>query len=240
VPILLSQDRGHAAVQGMGAVAIAVALCSSGCSKKYTEIEVRDGGRVGVGFASTRGVEPVLPPDGSQRVVPVPAAPGMVVMRRGREIALGWGDQTPVALVDERGVLPRVPPGAGVEVRGQTLWATYNVSPTRVFPQNVYREDSVPVVLSTEMANVVDAREVKEVRHWPAYVCLPLGAIFTLAGLVLLTTDSSDSGSDTVDTRKIGGAFYIAAAVPLLVYSVINLTSSIEYKPLAIPGAPPR
>jgi hypothetical protein len=222
-------------VHRVGAVAIALALSGGGCSKRYTEIEVRDAGRVSVGLTSERGVELMLPPDGSQRVVPVPAAPGLMLMRRGREIGLGWGDQTPVALVDERGVLPRVAPGAGVEVRGQTLWATYNVSPTRVFPQNVYREDAVPVVLSTHMANVVDAREVKEVRHWPAYICLPLGAIFTVAGLALLTSDSGGSG----DARKIGGAFYIAAAVPLLVYSVINLTSSIEYKPLAIPGASP-
>jgi hypothetical protein len=181
-------------------------------------------------MVSTRGVEPVLAPDGSQRVLPLAAVPGMMIARRGREIALGWGEQPPVMLIDERGVLPRVPPGSGIEVRGQTLVATYNVTPTRVFPQRVQPEDAIPVVLSTEMANVVDAREVKEVRHWPAYVCLPLGAIFTAAGMALLSSD--DSGN------KVGGGVYIAAAVPLLVYSVLNLTSSNEIKPLAIPGAP--
>ena len=181
-------------------------------------------------MVSTRGVEPVLAADGSQRVIPLPAVPGMVIARRGREIALGWGEQPPVMLIDERGVFPRVPPGSGIEVRGQTLMATYNVTPTRVFPQRVQPGDAIPVVLSTEMANVVDAREVKEVRHWPAYVCLPLGAIFTVAGMALLSSD--DTGN------KVGGGVYIAAAVPLLVYSVLNLTSSNEIKPLAIPGAP--
>jgi hypothetical protein len=205
---------------------------SGGCSKTYTEIEVRDAGRVGVGVLSTRGVEPVIPADGSQRIVPLPAVPGMVFMRRGREIGLGWGDHPPVALVDERGVFPRVPPGSGIEIRGQTLWAAYNVSPSRAYPQHVHPEDAVPVVLSTELANVVDAREVKEVRHWPAYVCLPLGVVFAIAGFALLS-----SANDPTD--KIGGGVYIAGSVPLLVYSVLNLTSSNEYKPLIVPGGSP-
>jgi hypothetical protein len=209
---------------------IAVALVTIGCSKKYTEIEVRDPGRVGVGLLSTRGFEPVLPPDGSQRVVPLAALPGVAIMRRGGEVAIGWGGQ-PVTLIDQRGVFPRVTPGSGVEVRGQTLWATYNVTPTRVFPQTVHPEDALPVVLMTDMANVVDAREVKQVRHWPAYVCLPAGVLLAVLGTALLT--SSESGS------KIGGGLYVAGSIPLLVYSAINLTSSNETKPLAIPGAPP-
>ena len=180
---------------------------------------------------STRGVEPVLPADGSQRHVTLPGLP-IAVTRHGREIAVGWSERPPVMLVDERGVLPRVAPDSGIEVRGQTLWANYNVTPTRVYAQQTYSEDALPVVLSTHMANVVDAREVKEVRHWPAYVCLPLGAVFTVAGLALLSSDDT--------SEKVGGGLYIAAAVPLLVYSVLNLTSSNEFKPLAIPGAPPR
>jgi hypothetical protein len=211
------------------ALAMAMPLVAS-CSKTYTEIEVRDPGRVGVGIRSDRGFEQALPPDGSQRVVPLVSVPGAAFLRRGREVAFGWGDRA-VTLIDERGVFPRVPPGSGIEVRGQTLWAAYNVTPTRVLPQNHPSDDSVPVMLATETANVVDAREVKEVRHWPAYVCLPAGALLTVLGAALL---SSERTSD-----KVGGGVYLAGAVPLFIYGVFNLTSGNEYKPLVIPGAPP-
>ena len=213
------------------ALAIALAAASAACSKTYTEIEVRDPGQVAVGLWDARGAMTALPADGSQRAVPLPV-PGVAAMRRGREIALGWEGRAPVTLVDERGVLPRTPPNPGIEVRGRTLWAPYNVSPTRAMPQHVATEDSVPVVLSTDLSNVIDARQVREVRHWPAYVCLPLGVLFTVAGTGLLA--SNDDGS------KAGGVLYIAGAVPLLVYGVINLVSSNEIKPLDIPGAPPR
>jgi hypothetical protein len=208
---------------------LATALATSGCSKRYTEIEVRDPGRVGVGVWNERGSAIMLPPDGSQRVVRLPV-PGVVAMR-GHEVAIGWGGEAPVTLIDERGVLPRTPPGPGIEIRERRLWAFYNVTPKQVYPQTVQPDDSVPIVLTTEMTNVVDAREVREVRHWPAYVLLPAGILFAVLGTVLLS--SHDKGS------KVGGGVYLAGSVPLLVFGVLNLTSSNEVKPLAIPGGPP-
>lgn len=218
-------------IEAMSGLAIVLALTGAGCSKTYTEIEVRDPGRVAVGLWDSRGSVTALPADGSQRAVPLPV-PGVVAMRRGREIALDWGGGTPVTLVDERGILPRTPSTAGIEVQGRTLWAAYNVTPKRVLPQQVGSDESVPVMLSTDMSNVIDARQVREVRHWPAYVCLPAGVLFAVLGTALLTSDESGA--------KVGGGVYLAGAVPLLIYSLINLTSSNEMKPLNIPGAPPR
>lgn len=203
----------------------------SGCSKRYAEIEVRDPGRVGVGVWSTQDAATALPPDGSQRVVRLPV-PGVVAMRRGREVAVAWDDRPPVILIDERGILPRTPPGPGIEIRGHTLWAAYNVTPKRVLPQRVQSDDSVPVLLTTDLANVVDAREVREVRHWPAYVLLPPGILFTVLGTALLA--SRDTG------EKIGGGALLFGGIPLVIFAVLNLTSSNEVKPLEIPGAPPR
>jgi hypothetical protein len=222
----LRTPRRHAAGS-----ANALALATSACSKTYTEIEVRDSGKVAVGLWNGSSALTALPADGSQRVVPLPV-PGVAAMRHGREIALGWEGRPPVSLVDERGVLPRTVSNPGIEVRGRTLWAAYNVTPTRTLPQHLAAEDSVPIFLSTDMSNVVDARQVKEVRHWPAYVCLPLGALFTVLGTSLLASNDSSS--------KAGGVVYTAAAVPLLVYGVINLTSSNEVKPLDIAGATTR
>jgi hypothetical protein len=216
-------------IQAIGALAIAVALVSSGCSKTYTEIEVRDPGRVAVGLWDQRGVVTALPADGSQRVVALPI-PGVVAIRQGRVIALGWEAQAPVTLVDERGIFPRLPPAPGIELRDRTLWAAYNVTPNRVVPQHVHPDDAVPVVLSTDLSNVVDAREIREVRHWPGYVCLAAGLVLALAGSATLANER-DSGT---------GYLYVAGSVPLLIYSLVNLTSSNEIKPFNMPGAVPR
>src|SRR5689334_3581860 len=202
-----------------------------GCSKTYPEIEVRAPGRVAVGLWDARGVTPALPADGSQRIVPLPV-PGVAAGRQGRAVMIDWQGRPPVVLIDERGIFPRTGSNTGLEVRERTLWAAYNVTPNHVLPQQSASEESVPIVLSTDMSNVIDARQVREVRHWPAYVCLPLGALLTIAGTGLLTSNESES--------KVAGGIYIAAAVPLLVYGVVNLTSSNEIRPLDIPGAPAR
>ena len=223
--------------------ALTLATASVGCgfsTTTYAEIEVRDPGRVGVGTLGARGVEPVLPPDGSDRVAQVPAVSGRVLARRGREIVLGAGGQPPVTLVDERGILPRVPSGSGIEVREQTLWATYNVTPTRVLPQEDRPRLAVPVVLSTEMSNVVDAREVKQVNHTAAQVCLPIALVLAAVGTQQMFFTEDRGVMFGPDYPKIigGGVPYVAAAA-LVIYSVINLTSPSEIKPLAIPGAKP-
>lgn len=224
-----SENDGSMSMQRVSGLLIVAALATSGCGRRYTEIEVRDPGRVGVGVWNEQGSSMALLPDGAQRVVRLPV-PGVVAMRRGREVAIAWNDELPVTLIDERGVLPRTPPGPGIEIREQRLWAFYNVTPKRVYPQKVQPGDSVPIVLTTEMTNVIDAREVREVRHWPAYVCLPPGVLFTVLGTALLASDKTGA--------KVGGGVFLAGAIPLVIFSVLNLTSSNEVKPLAIPGGP--
>jgi hypothetical protein len=217
-------------IEAIAGLAIVASLMSSGCSKRYTEIEVRDPGRVGVGLWGERGAVTVLPPDGSQRTVALPV-PGVMASRRGREVAVAWEGRPAMTLVDERGILPRTPPGPGIEIRGTTLWASYNVTPTRILPQRVHPDDAVPILVTTDMANVIDAREVREVRHWPAYVLLPPGVLFTVIGTALLS--STETGA------KVGGGVFLAGALPLVIFSILNLTSSNEIKPYNIPAGPP-
>jgi hypothetical protein len=61
---------------------------------------------------------------------------------------------------------------------------------------------------------------------------LPLGVLLGVSGTSLLASNGTGD--------KVGGGVLIAGAVPLIVYSIVNLTSSTDYKPLEIPGAPPR
>jgi hypothetical protein len=215
----------------VAALAITASLTNGGCSKRYTEIEVRDPGRVAVGLWSAGGAATALPADGSQRAVPLPV-PGVVASRRGREVTVAWDDRPPVVLIDEHGVLPRTPAGPGIEIRGRTLWASYNVTPKRIFPQRVQPNDSVPILLTTDMSNVIDAREVREVRHWPAYVCLPPGILLTVLGTALLS--SQETG------QKIGGGVLLAGGIPLILFSVLNLTSSNQITPFDIPAGTTR
>jgi hypothetical protein len=213
------------------AAAIAIAIAASACTNKYAEIEVRDPGRVGVATMGPRAVHELLPADGTERVAQVPSVPA-VVTRRGREVVVAYQSAAPLALIDDRNVLPRALPGSGIEVHGRTLQVNYNVTEARIWPAQKVRDDSFPLMLTTDLANVVDAREVSEPRHWPAYVCLPAGILFAVLGTGLLASDKSEN--------KVAGGVYLAGSVPLLAYSVINLMSSKDYKPLDIPGAPQR
>jgi hypothetical protein len=213
------------------AVWLGVVVATTSCTKRYAEIEVRDPGRVGVAMMGPTGVQPLLAPDGSERSVPLPYAPNAVAARRGREVVIAYEGRAPMALVDDRNVLPRQSLDAGLEVRGRTLMATYGVSPARIWPARTVRDDSVPLMLTTDLDNVIDAREVRETRRWPAYVCLPLGILFAVGATSFLT--SSESENKTV------GALYLGASAPLLGYAIYNLTSSNEMKPLVLPGVPP-
>jgi hypothetical protein len=172
----------------------------------------------------------VLPPDGTPRAVIL--APGVVAERREHEVVIAWQDQAPLYLVDEVGVLPRTAPGPGIEFRGRTLVAEYNVTPTRVLAQTNQPTGSFPIEVTTDISNVRDARDVHEVRHWPGYVGVSAGVFFTVLGMALLASQES--------TNKAGGGFLVAASLPLVVLGVLNLTSSTEVKQLEIPGAPPR
>jgi hypothetical protein len=210
-------------------VVLAVALVAVGCTKRYREVEVRDPGKVAVATLGPRGAETVLPADGTAHAVNL--APGVIAERRGPQLMIAWQDRSPLHLVDEVNVLPRTPPGPGLEFRGRTLYAEYNVTPTRLLPQNNQPNGSFPILLTTDMSNVVDAREVREVRHWPAYVALPIGAVLTVSGMALLTSEETGA--------KIGGGFLVATSLPLVVLSVLNLVSTNEIKQLDIPGAVP-
>jgi hypothetical protein len=211
--------------------AIAIASAATGCTKKYAEIEVRDPRRVGVSTMGAQGVEELLPPDGTDRATPFPNAPA-VAARHGRDVVVRFQGEAPLALVDDRNALPHTQPGPGIEIRGRTLQVNYNVTKSRIFPGAIVRDESLPLMLTSDLSNVVDAREVREVRHWPAYVCLPLGVLLGVSATGLLSSNGTGD--------KVGGGVLIAGAVPLIVYSIVNLTSSTDYKPLEIPGAPPR
>ena len=208
---------------------LGVALVASGCTKRYAEIEVRDPGKVAVATVGPRGPEMVLPPDGAPRAVGL--APGVVAERRGYQVVIAWQDRAPLHLVDEFGVLPRTPPGPGIEFRGRTLVAEYNITPTQVLPQANQPSGSFPIEVSTDVTNIRDAREVHEVRHWPGYVGVSVGLFFTITGMALLASQES--------ANKVGGGFLVAASLPLVVLGVLNLTSSNEVKQLDIPGAVP-
>ena len=210
---------------------LGIALVAGGCTKRYTEIEVRDPGRVAVATLGPRGAEMVLPPDGISRAVAL--APGVVAERRGHQVVIAWQDRAPLYLVDDLGVLPRTPPGPGIEFRGRTLVAEYNITPIQVLPQNKQPSGSFPIEVTTDVTNVLDARDVHEVRHWPGYVAVSAGIFFTVTGMALLASQES--------ANKVGGGFLVAASLPFVVLGVLNLTSSTEVKQLEIPGAvPPR
>jgi hypothetical protein len=182
-----------------------------------------------VATVGPRGAELVLPPDGTPRAVSL--APGVVAERRGHQVLIAWQDRTPLYLVDDFGVLPRTPPGPGIEFRGRTLVAEYNITPTQVLPQTKQPTGSFPIEVTTDMSNVLDARDVHEVRHWPGYVAVSAGLFFTITGMALLASQQS--------ADKAGGGFLVAASLPFVVLGVLNLTSSTEVKQLDIPGAAP-
>jgi len=211
-------------------LAMTLSLSSGGCVKKYVEIRVHDGGKVGVGIPTARGPIPVLPPDGVQRSVPVPregseAAP--LAIRHGRQIAITWsGDPPGLALVDGYGRFPQMPLQQGIEIREGSLWASYNVTPRRILPARDRPSDSIPIVLGTTLDNIAEAREIREPRRWPAYVCLPIGGVFAVLGTALLATGD--------DVGRVAGTVYLLGAIPLLVYGLVNATASAEAVPLEL------
>ncbi|MET0591535.1 MAG: hypothetical protein ABW133_02475 [Polyangiaceae bacterium] len=212
----------------MAAVWLGAVVATSACTRRYAEIEVRNPGLVAVSTMGPHGVQPLLPPDGSERTAPLPYG-GAVAARRGSEVVIAFQERAPLALIDDHNALPRQAPDAGISVNGRTLTSTYNVSQARIWPAPAVRNDTTPLMLTTDMSNVVDAREVKEMRRWPAYVCLPVGILFAVLGTGFLA-----AGTDT--EMRTAGAVYLGASAPLLGYAIYNLTSSNEIKPLALPG----
>ena len=210
------------------AALLGAAFASSACTRRYAEIEVRNPGLVAVSTMGPHGVQPLLPPDGSERSANFPYT-NAIAARRGPEVVIAFPERAPLAVVDDRNALPRQAPDSGIEVRGRTLTSMYSVSPNRIWPVSVRRDDAVPLLLATDMSNVTDAREVKEMRRWPAYVCLPIGIAFAVLGAGFL-------GAASDSELKTAGAVYLGASAPLLGYAIYNFTSPNEIKPLAIPG----
>lgn len=226
-PVRLPETRKAATAFLLWAV-----VSTSACSKRYAEVEVRDPGRVGVAMMGPNGVQPLLAPDGSERVVPLPYLPNAVAARRGREVVIAYEGREALPVVDASNMLPRQSVDSGFEVRGRTLTATYGLTPTRILPERNARDQS-PLFLTTDLDNVRDAREVAELRRWPAYVALPFGILFAVAGMSVLVSDGDSN-------HKTEGALYLGLSAPLLGYSIYVLTAPGEAKPLSIPGLPAR
>jgi hypothetical protein len=205
-------------------------VSASGCIRKTVEIRVHDPGRVGVNAVDARGIVPVLAADGVDRSAPlvqVPNGQPPTVFREGRVVAISWSpDTAPLTVVDPAGMLPAQNPGHGVAMRAGWLYSNYVLTPKRILPEGTRADYPLPIVVTTPVANVADAIEVHEPRRWPAYVCLPVGGVFTLVGAGLLAASRGD------DEYKITGATYLFIGVPLVIYGVINATASSDYVPL--------
>jgi hypothetical protein len=212
---------------------LAVALLA-GCVKKTVEIRVHDPGRVGVNAIVGSTIVPVLPADGLDRAVPLAEPqPGQrpTVYREGRLVAVSWPALPPMSIVDPTGVLPVQGPESGIAMREGWLYSTYLLTPNRILPEGSRAEFAYPIVVTTPLANVADAQEIHEPRHWPAYVFLPTGGVFTVAGAGLLAVSRGD------DEYKLAGVTYLLVGVPLVAYGVINALASAESAPLdLLPG----
>jgi hypothetical protein len=205
----------------------ALAACSTGCVKKYVEVRVRDGSRVGVGAPSGQTFVPVLAPDGSQGIVYFPAnvAP-VAVAREGYQVTATWQGTQPVELVNAAGVLPPMQPGEGMHTQSGMLYAYYGLLPGKVVPAGELKGNPVPIALSTPMSNLADVVEIHEPRRWPAYAFLPAGGAFTIFGAAALTARQ--------DEWKIVGATYLTIGIPLLVVGLLNALQSTEVVPIGV------
>jgi hypothetical protein len=212
-----------------GALALLL-VWSTGCVKKTIEIRVHDPGRVGVNALDARGIVPVLPADGYDRSAPLAQTPNgqpPTVFRQDGQIAISWSPETaPLSVVDPTGLLPPQNPGQGVAMRGGWLYSTYILTPKRILPEGTRADYPLPIVVTTPLANVADAREVREPRRWPAYVFLPVGGGFTFFGASFLVLSSKD------DTYKLAGATYLLVGIPLVIYGIVNALESADYVPL--------
>jgi hypothetical protein len=212
------------------ALVLALAIVA-GCYKKTVEITVNDPGRVGVSTLRPEGLVPVIAADGVDRSAPLallPTGERPTVSREGRQIAVAWsGVSLPLSLVDPVGVLPPQTPGRGIAMRAGWLYSKYELTPKRILPEGSPAEFSFPIVVTTPLANVVEAREVHEPRRWPAYVFLPVGGAFTFIGASLLVI--SENSREELD---VTGATYLGVGVPLLVYGLVNALTPTDYVPL--------
>jgi hypothetical protein len=228
-PVRLPSMHGSSCARPL--LCVALIGFGGGCVKKYVEVRVHDGGRVGVGAPAGQGFVPVLAPDGSQGMAAFPASAGPVsVVRQGHQIAAIWQGFPPLDLVDASGALPPIKPGDGLEARGGLLYTYFNLTPTKVLAVGQNKGASVPVALSTPVGNIAEAVEIHEPYHWPAYVFIPTGGAFALVGGSLLVIRSEES--------QIVGWTYAGLGVPLLIAGIINALQTSEAIPVELTRAP--
>jgi hypothetical protein len=228
-PFLLDSQSMHVSSQLV--LVTAFLALGSGCVKKYVEVRVRDGGAVGVGAPVGRALVPVLAPDGSQGMVSFPPGAGPVsVVRQGHQVAAIWQGSLPIDLVDGSGAFPPMKAGEGIEVRGGSLYAYYNLTRAKVLSVGEHRLDSVPIALSTPANNIAEAVEIHEPYRWPAYVFLPTGGAFALAGGSLLALKGEEF--------QIVGWTYAAIGVPMLIVGLVNALQTSEAVPVELTRAP--
>jgi hypothetical protein len=216
-----------------GGVIFVAALCTlvNGCVKKYVEIRVHDGGRVGVGAPAGQTFVPVLAPDGSQTMAYFPPNGAPVsVMRQGHEVTAIWQGAQPVDLVNATGTFPPLPVGEAIQARGDTFFAYYGLLPGKVVPASDPKGASVPIALSTPVSNIAEVVEIHEPRRWPTYAFLPAGGLFTVLGAGALTVRE--------DEWKIVGATYLSIGIPLLVVGLVNALQESEAVPIGLSRGP--
>jgi hypothetical protein len=217
-------------------VAVALAFFATGCVKRSVEISVHDPGRVGVNGKGAGGLVPVLPADGLDRsafLAELPTGERPMVYRQAQHTAVLWSPASPpIPIVDPLGILPAQKTDRGIVVREGWLYSSYELTPKRILAEGTRTDFSIPVVLTTPIANVVEAREVREPHRWPAYVFLPVGGTFTLIGGSFLAI------SHGADENRLIGVTYLVLGIPLIVYGLVNAVATTEYAPLGLAAGP--
>src|SRR4051812_38868869 len=97
------------------------AILSSGCTKHYVDIRVRDPDRVALQTRRGEQWTAVLPADGVAQSSPLnrdPDGPRATATREHQAITISWPDAPqPLDIIDAQGRLPQTPKGPGLEVK---------------------------------------------------------------------------------------------------------------------------
>jgi hypothetical protein len=207
-----------------------VVLC--GCTRRATDIQVRDPGLVSVSTGSPMGWQPVLPPDG--RVTIARLAEDANVVRAGRKLSVSWpAEQRTRDLIDDQGRLARVKSSADIRAQGGLFYVPYAVHPRGVYAYEelARRPEARTVLLATPTYNLDHARYEEGPHQWPAYVMIPIGAVLSAAGIAVMA--SADGQYEGLE--RLGGGLLLVSGAPLLGVGIYVAASSPTIVPLA-PG----
>lgn len=191
---------------------------AAGCSKKVVELRVRDPGLVSVSGGAPEGWKPALGPDRQPGSAPLPpASPDAqpAVQRDVRGVRVTWtASKRELFLVDPDGNLPKTKSRAGITSAGGVVHVPYTVTPRGVFSidEHARRPNATSVLLTTSTHNVEYGRFVEGRQQWPAYVLIPVGALFTLLGVLIIA--SADGEYQELE-RLGGGMVTVVGAAPL-------------------------